>query len=106
MRFASAAVTVFSVGLLVGGSVAPAQHLPPPRIIPAEPPVVIRESAPPLVVYRVSQYEVWKHLAVDRQGRFRPRVIWTPNGAYYSYSGEPYPLITSEPRNFMPYAVD
>jgi hypothetical protein len=85
-------------GALIGGSAAADEPLPPPRV--AEPiPVVV-------IPYRVSNYEVWQHLAVDRQGFFRPRVVLTPHGAFYSYNGQPYPWVTSEPRRFMPYVTD
>jgi hypothetical protein len=78
-----------------GGNIAADEPLPPPRIAPGEP--------HPPVVYRVSQYEVWQHLSVDRQGRFRPRVIDTPYGAFYSYSGQPYPWTSANQQKFMPY---
>ena len=73
--------------------------LPPPRKI---------EQAPAPVVfvpyYRVSAYAVWQHYGVDRSGYFRPRVVDTPFGAYYSATGKPYPWTTTNPRNFMPKA--
>jgi hypothetical protein len=116
MRFAASATTVFCVGLIVGGSVAPAQPpvppapdetLPAPRVAPAEPPVVITGPYLPPVPYRVSAYEVWQHLGTNRQGQWVPRVILMPDGtAYYSYSGKPYPWTTLYSRNLMPYAND
>jgi hypothetical protein len=83
---------------LAAGDVAADEPLPVPRVAVPDPVLVIP--------YRVSHYEVWQHLAVDRQGFFRPRVLWTPHGAFYSYNGQPYPWLTSEPRRFMPYVTD
>ncbi len=91
-----AGVLIFTITASICGSAAADEPLPPPRITSAEP-------YPPIVPYRVSQYEVWQHLAVDRQGRYRPRVVSTPQGYFYSYSGEPYPWTTASPQRFMPY---
>jgi hypothetical protein len=41
---------------------------------------------------------------VDRHGYFRPRVIYTPEGAFYYYDGRPYLYLSTHPLNFMPYA--
>jgi hypothetical protein len=43
------------------------------------------------VYLRTSRYDVWQYYAVDRQGMFRPRVIYAPYGAYYLYNGQPFP---------------
>jgi hypothetical protein len=50
--------------------------------------------------------EVWQYYAVDSFGRFRPRVILAPGGAYYYRSGEPYPWVPNRSTRFMPWAVD
>jgi len=101
------------VGLLVllyGFALGNAQAdepLPAPRLVP--PGTIIQPDEANLIVipHRVSQYEVWKYLAVDRQGRFRPRVILESSGdAYFLYNGAPYPWTTSSPRRYMPYATD
>ena len=55
---------------------------------------------------RVNRYAIWQNYAVDRYGYFRPRVIYTPEGAFYYYDGRPYPYLTTHPLNFMPYAGD
>jgi hypothetical protein len=55
---------------------------------------------------RISRYEIWQHYGVDRFGRFRPRVVLTPYGAYYSYNGAPYPWLTTHSLEFMPLVVD
>jgi hypothetical protein len=91
-------ILAVALAAAAGARAAADEPLPPPRIAPPEP--------PPIVIYRVSQYEVWQHLAVDQQGRFRPRVVWAPYGAFYTYSGKPYPWLTSDPRRFMPYVTD
>jgi hypothetical protein len=67
-------------------------------------PVYVETS--PLAFERGNRYEVWQYLAVDRQGRFRPRVIYSPYGAYYLYSGAPFPWTATRPAEFMPYASD
>jgi hypothetical protein len=92
---------------------------PPRPVIEAElPPGLFPPTPlPPLGYYRVSAYEVWQNLAVDRQGFFRARVIDTPYGAFYRYNGQPYPWTTSHqylytpvytgtPYRYMPYADD
>ena len=115
MRFATCSTAVFCVGALIGGSVAPAQPvpapppaeaLPAPRVVPVEPPVVVYGPYLPPVPYRVSSYEVWQNLAVNRQGMWVPRVMLTPYGAYYAVDGKPYPWTSLIPRNFMPYASE
>jgi hypothetical protein len=49
---------------------------------------------------------VWQLYGVDITGRFRPRVIHSPYGAYYLYNFAPYPWTTVHPLQYMPYAVD
>ena len=39
---------------------------------------------------RQNPYDVWLYYGVDRQGKFRPRVVYSPYGPYYLYNGEPY----------------
>lgn len=56
--------------------------------------------------YRTSRYDVWQFYGVDRQGKFRPRVILSPSGAYYLYNGAPYPFWPMHQLDFMPYVVD
>jgi hypothetical protein len=78
------------------------EALPPPRVI-AEP--------PPLVVFnpqwgRINYHAVWENYAVDRFGYFRPRVVLTPDGAFYYYNGRPFRWAYSRPLEWMPYAND
>ena len=72
--------------------------LPPPRKIETRPPPVI------VPYYRVSAYAVWQHYGVGRDGFFHPLVVSTPQGAFYSYTGRPYPWTTTNERNVMPKA--
>lgn len=63
--------------------------LPPPRAV-----------AP----FRVRSYDVvypdpyWRMrmYARDRYGNLRPRVIYGPEGAYYQFTGEPYPHVPTK----------
>jgi hypothetical protein len=93
-----AGILLLTLAAMTGGRAVADEPIPAPRIVPAEPVV--------LIPYRVSQYEVWQHMAVDRQGFFRPRIVLTPHGAFYSYNGQPAPWVMSEPRRFMPYVSD
>jgi hypothetical protein len=56
--------------------------------------------------YRTSRYAVWEFYAVDRFGMFRPRVIYSPYGAFYYYNGQPFPWTVTHQRDFMTYAGD
>jgi hypothetical protein len=96
--------------------------LPPPRPLPGPRPVPVEVWPPvyyPSVYTRRSAYEVWQYYAVDKQGHWRPRVVYEPGGmAYYLYNGKPYPwasvhqhyftpTIQGTPyRTYMPYAHD
>jgi hypothetical protein len=99
MRFGAA------VTLLLTGLVAPlyaADPAPPVVAYPAPPPVVVVRP-----VYRVSRYEVWQNYGVNFQGRFVPRVVYTPDGQfYYYYNGAPFPWASVHPQEFTPFATD
>ena len=71
------------------------ETLPSPRPIPSR---VIFRPAP----YRVSAYEVWQSYGEDRFGRFRPRVVYSPYGAYYYATGAPFPWVETHTRDFVP----
>lgn len=77
---------LFLPGLDRARPVQPEPLLAPPIVVYAEPPAFLQ-------YYRRNPYEVWDHLAVDRQGNFRPRVVATPCSAYYSVNGKPYPWV-------------
>ncbi len=76
--------------------------LPPPRPI-AEPlmPYYLPNSLP-----NPATREIWQYFAVDRSGRFRPRVIYSDLGSFYLYGGREFPWTTTQPQLFMPYALD
>ncbi len=94
MRFLLTAGTFFVGGLALADEPAPA-----PKPVPAQ--VVW-----PAPYYRRSAYEVWQYYGVDRYGRFRPRVVYSPYGAYFLYNGAPYPWATTRSLEWMPYVVD
>jgi hypothetical protein len=96
-------------GWLGFAALAMAEEPAPPEMLPA-PAMVMpgSEPAPPhrsfRPYYRTSRYDVWQHYAVDRQGYFRPRVIYSPYGAYYLYNGAPFPWTETHTIDFMSYA--
>jgi hypothetical protein len=86
--------------------VAPKQMeelLPPPQIVP--PGNLLYPYARPTFP-QFGTRDVWQYYGVDSAGRFRPRVILSPFGAYYSVNGAPYPWTTTQPRLYMPYILD
>jgi hypothetical protein len=93
-------LAILLAGLCVGLSAA-GEPLPEPTPEPAPLPYVEIQAWG-----RVNRYAVWQNFAVDRHGYFRPRVIYTPEGAFYYYDGRPYPYLSTHPLNFMPYASD
>jgi hypothetical protein len=56
--------------------------------------------------YLPNRLAVWQNYGVDRNGRWRPRVIMTGEGAFYYYNGMPYPLLPVQQLNVMPYLLD
>jgi hypothetical protein len=99
----------WALTLPVCRSQAQEQAKPEPLAMPRESEVerVIEEDKVPTWVYfRTSRYDVWQYYGVDYQGRFRPRVIYSPSGSYYLYNGEPYPWVTTHERDIMPRVVD
>jgi hypothetical protein len=103
------------------GSTAAAQDidedeviLPPPQTIepPLAPRLMPQGFYPPVFPAlpperpRTGTREAWQYLGVTETGRWRPRVILSPHGAYYYYSGEPYPWPTLRPSSYMPFALD
>jgi hypothetical protein len=98
------------VSLLGPGPLALAAELPKSEAVPL-PTLLPGTVAPPgaffpIAFHRSNRYDVWQLYAVDRQGGFRPRVIYSPYGPYYLYSGAPYLYAPTQPRDFMPYASD
>ena len=91
--------------LLACASTAAADEpLPAPRQVPAPAPQVTIIPAPTIIGYaRVNPYDVWQYYDVNQQGRWVPRVVYTPgNGASYLYNGDPYYFSTVNPRYWKP----
>jgi hypothetical protein len=80
--------------------------LPPPREAPAGPRYILDYPPPPEPPPRFGSRSVWQMFAPDRSGRFVPRVIYSPYGAYYQYNGMDFPWVTTQPLLYMPYIVD
>ncbi len=103
------AVACLLLAGVTGAEPAAEPQAPMPRELPPQP-ALTPAPLPPLGYYRVSAYEVWQNLSVDRQGIFRPRVLYTPYGAFYRYNGQPFPWANLRPveimPQFMPYAQD
>jgi len=79
------------------------EMLPAPKesVTDAPPPRLVETFVPPYV--RTSRYAVWDFYAVDRMGHFKPRVAYTPYGAFYLYNGAPYPWVTTHELDVMPH---
>jgi hypothetical protein len=96
-----ARLVLVGFSLVLGGLAAAAEpELPPGQFVPGPIPPVYAYPA----YHRVSRYDVWQYYAVDRQGQFRPRVIYSPYGQYYLYNHAPYPWAVVHPLEFMSYA--
>ncbi len=77
--------------------------LPPPRkVVPVEP-IPAAPVMPP--VYNHNPYDAWVSYGVGRQGFWRPRVVYSPYGPYYVYSGQPFPWAPTRQGEFRPYIV-
>jgi hypothetical protein len=59
----------------------------------------------PVSFYRPNRMDVWQNYGVDRHGRWVPRVILTGEGAFYM-NGRPYPPLSVQQLNVMPYLFD
>jgi hypothetical protein len=83
----------------------PAKKIEPEKIpapkAKAEPSIIIEPYMP-----RSDTREVWQHYGVNRLGRFVPRVIVYPEGAYYSRNLQPYPWAGNRPTAVLPMKVD
>lgn len=96
---------ILTAGLLLTGGLAPAQEpLPQPR--PLGPVGVPVQPYVPPAFTRTSHYQVWQYYGVDRQGFFKPLVVYSPSGAYYLYNGQPYPWAATHSLEWMPKVVE
>src|SRR5262249_39785771 len=103
LSMALGGMIVFLLASSLRGAEPTIELSPTPRIIVLPDPVY----SPPVSFYRKSQYDVWQYVAVDRSGRFRPRVVpQLHQDGYYLYNGHYYPWIATHQRDFMPYAMD
>src|SRR5262245_10481755 len=91
-------VSVLAGSLAWSAEPTPEEKLPAPRVVPD---LIL----PNPMYYRQSHYDVWQMYAPDQVGYFRPRVIYSPSGAYWAYNGAPYPYTVTSPGSFMPTAV-
>jgi hypothetical protein len=108
MRCFALSLTLAGAILVLGapayGQDPPAQ-LPAPRVLHAPVvPVPVIETYPGY--YRTSYYAIWDYYGVNRAGRFRPLVVYSPYGAYYRYNGRPFPWTQEHQGEIMPYIVD
>ena len=76
------------------------EKLPAPKL-KIEPSIVIVPA-----YQRTDTRDVWQHYGVNAYGRFVPRVIVTPHGAYYSRNLDPYPWPYNRPSAILPRVVD
>lgn len=80
-------------------------ELPAPT--PVQPgPTYLLPTYVPMALPQPGTREVWQYYGVDSRGRWVPRVIMAPAGAYYYYNGEPFRYTNTRPSLFMPYVVD
>jgi hypothetical protein len=108
-RLACLLTLVFGMSVLASGAAAadppPAEILHAPQKVEPAPvaPVWVYPVPPPLPYQRINRWDVWQNYGVDRQGYWRPRVAYTPYGAFYLFNGQPYPYTAIHQRDFMPY---
>ena len=108
------AAIVFLMCAIAAAQPPESEPLPAPRaytfrITPLPPeaygsPIDAAFTPPPY--QRTSAYAHWQMVGVNRQGFFRPLVVYTPDMPYYRYNGQPFPFATTHQRDFMPYIVD
>ena len=106
----------FTVALSFGSSLVadepkqkqeePKQKDQKPELLPAP-----KEAAPSVITItpwapQPGTREVWQYYHVDSRGRFVPRVLYHPAGAFYLRTGEPYPWTTTRPTLWMPYVIE
>jgi hypothetical protein len=104
-------IPFFLLAMLAGAS-SPSRgdDTPPPESAMGPQPTPLEIVAPDfegpvmLPYERRNRLDVWQYYAVDRQGRWRPRVIYSPYGPYYLYNGAPFPYTSTRMSEFMPYA--
>jgi hypothetical protein len=93
------ATAAVAVVLMCGVAVAADPLLPAPRPAPT---MVMW----PLGFEQPDPYAVWRTLAVDRQGRFKPLVVPSFDGLRYVATWEPYPWAAEHQRNVRPMVAN
>jgi hypothetical protein len=80
--------------------------LPPPQIVSPE--IVLPPGDTPYILpyERINRLERWQYYGVDRMGTWRPRVAFSPYGAFYLYNGASYLYVPTHNRDFMSYVTD
>jgi hypothetical protein len=78
---------------------APSEQLPPPQGLPSQT-IAPNESCCFHTPTRINRYAIWQLYAVDRNGQFRPRVLYTAYGSFYLYDGRPFPWISNHQLDF------
>ena len=97
-------IALFAVSVVAAQDDAPkkkpaAEWVPVPQemILPQ---TFVYPPAPPF-----GSRDIWQYYGVDSTGRWRPRVILAPEGAYDMRTGAPYPWITNRPNAFLPFVL-
>jgi hypothetical protein len=89
----------------------PPEEVPAPRPVPTPVEVLPPRPLLPLAGYQppvapeFGRQSVWGFYGVTRTGRFRPLVVQTPYGAYYRYSGAPFPWANNQTNPYMPHVL-
>jgi hypothetical protein len=77
----------------------PDEAAPAPRAVPGE--LVV----PNYYYQRINRWERWDGVAVAHSNQWRPRVIYSPDGAYFLYNGKPYPWMPVNQTNITAMEV-
>jgi hypothetical protein len=108
MRRTLIQLLVFAAALETPAALRGADELTPLSgpTLPMPAPVPQMLPAAPITFIRPNRLDVWQNLAVDRSGRWRPRVALFGDGPFYMYNGMPYPGLPVNQLNVMPYLLD
>lgn len=105
LRAAFVLVVLVLIGPRAAAEPPATEMLPPPHPLPPAvgmpPPVPVEY----MLFRRHNPYEVWQHYGVNRFGQWRPLVISTAEGAWYT-NGAPYPWAATHPELYVPRAIE
>ncbi len=76
----------------------PAELIPAPVTLA---PIIEYREGIVIPLPRPGTREVWSSYGIDSTGRFRPRVVATPYGAFNQQTLQPYPWLTYNPRLYL-----